>query len=345
MIASTYLSGRARTVLQRGFTLVELMVGMALGLLVLAVATAVFVNVSGTRHDTVRVGRQIENGRYAVQLLADDLVNAGYFGEFDPRLVGLPGATPDPCSIDVAKMKTELMVHVQGYGPAETKPTCITDVRPNTSVVAVRRVATCVAGEANCDPVTAGDVYFQSSLCNTELAAPQLADRYSVAAAPGASGTFALTRRNCATTASLRRYVMNIYFVANNNNTGDGIPTLKRAELANGAFTVVPLVEGIENLQVEYGLDTSGDGAPDVLTVDPGSYGGCAAAACYVAHWANVMTARVHVLSRTTEPTPGHKDVKTFTLGPVTVAAANDSLKRHAYSETVRMNNPAGRRE
>jgi type IV pilus assembly protein PilW len=339
---------RVPAFLQRGFTMVELMVGITIGLIVLAVATGVFVTVSSNRHDTERVGRQIENGRYAVQLLADDIANAGYFGEFDPRPVGAPGAKPDPCSVNVADMKAHLMMHVQGYGPTAVKPSCISDVRADTSVIAIRRVATCVAGEANCDAITAGDIYFQSTLCNAELADPVLANRYAVEAAPG---TFSLTKRSCATAASLRRYEMHIYFVANNNNAGDGIPTLKRAELSNGAFTIVPLVEGIENLQFEYGLDTDGNSSPNALTSDPGTYGGCAADPCYIANWVNVVTARVHVLSRTTEPSPRHTDVKTFNLGlqadgtPLVIPAANDKLKRHAYSETVRMNNPAGRRE
>jgi type IV pilus assembly protein PilW len=73
-----------------GFTLIEMMVGIALGLIVLAVLTAVFVGVSNNRRDMERTGRQIENGRFAIRLLADDIVNAGYFGEFDPRDVGPP---------------------------------------------------------------------------------------------------------------------------------------------------------------------------------------------------------------------------------------------------------------
>src|SRR5438876_3275723 len=74
----------------RGFTLIELMVGMTLGLIVLAVVTTAFVNVSSNRREMQRTGRQIENGRFATQLLADDIVNTGYFGELDPRDAGPP---------------------------------------------------------------------------------------------------------------------------------------------------------------------------------------------------------------------------------------------------------------
>ena len=98
MRANPQVRERMRVRAPRGFTLIEMMVGIAVGLIVLAVATTVFVNVSSSRRDMERTGRQIENGRFAMQLLADDMVNTGYFGEFDPRDVGPPASKPDPCS-------------------------------------------------------------------------------------------------------------------------------------------------------------------------------------------------------------------------------------------------------
>src|SRR3546814_5874651 len=39
------------------------------------------------------------------------------------------------------------------------------------------------------------------------------------------------TKRDCSTAASKRRFLVHIYFLANNDKPGDGIHTLKRAEL------------------------------------------------------------------------------------------------------------------
>ncbi len=346
------MSKRIDPLRMQGFTLVELMIGMVLGMLVITAITLVFVNVSRNRHDMERTGRQIENGRYATQLLADDLINAGYYGEFDPRLAGAPTAIPDPCSTSLTDLKNMVMFHVQGYPAASTKPACLSDVKANTAVVAIRRLATCVAGATNCDATAAGEIYMQSSLCDTELSLP-VPSRYVVAAQPS-SGTspFTLNIRGCAAAAALRKYVMDIYFVANNDNPGDGIPTLKRAELSNGAFTIVPLVEGIEDFQVEYGLDTNNDGTPDVVSPDPGAYNGCAGATgCYIANWLNALTAEIHVLSRASEASPDYKNTKTYTVGLNADGSDhvdgpfNDGYKRHVYGQMVRMNNPAGRRE
>jgi type IV pilus assembly protein PilW len=327
----------------RGFTLIELMVGIALGFFVILVVTTVFTNASSQRRDMERTGRQIENGRYAIQLLTDDIVNAGYFGEFDPRDVGPPAAKPDPCSVSTADMANNVLMHVQGYPDAAAALlSCLADVKAGTAAIAIRRTDTCTVG-VNCDAAVIGQIYLQSSLCNAELANPLVSTHYVVAAAPG---PFPLTQRNCATPAPTRAYVMHVYFIANNNDPGDGVPTLKRAELgAGGAFPIVPLVEGIENLQFEYGLDTDGNSNPETLTNDPGTFGGCGADPCYIANWLNVMSIRIHLLSRSLDVSPGFTDAKTYPLGPVVAGPFGDGFKRHAYSGTVRMNNPAGRRE
>jgi len=57
------------------------------------------------------------------------------------------------------------------------------------------------------------------------------------------------------------------------------------------------------------------------------------------------MTVKIYLLSRSTEATPGYTDTKTYPLGPRTDGPFNDGFKRHAYTETIRLNNPAGRRE
>ena len=65
-----------------GAGLVELMVGITLGLLVLAAMATLFANNSAARNEIERTSQQIENGRFALQLLRDDIHLAGYFHGF-----------------------------------------------------------------------------------------------------------------------------------------------------------------------------------------------------------------------------------------------------------------------
>src|SRR5687768_3121033 len=81
-----------------GFSLIELMVSTTIGLVVLAALATVFANTSAARAELDRSSQQIDNGRYAVDLLTEDLQIAGYFGELNVTSLVVPGAMPDVCS-------------------------------------------------------------------------------------------------------------------------------------------------------------------------------------------------------------------------------------------------------
>jgi type IV pilus assembly protein PilW len=346
-----------------GVSLVELMVALAIGAIILAALAAVFFASSLSRRETDRGSRQVENGRYAMQLLTSELKLAGYYSEFDPNVLLLTGVTmPDPCSTVVADLNAALPLHVQGVdNPSGTTiPSCVTDLRAGTDVLVIRRTATCVRGTANCDAIVAGTPWFQASLCGsiTELFSLSPADYFTLDTDESRfGGANARHKRDCTAVADVRRFRVDVYFVANNDNAGDGIPTLKRAELGPTGFTIVPLVEGIENMQLEYGIDTgcsaTNPGTACVFTANPTAYNGCAGAACLL-NWRNVMAVRLNLLARTTDTSPNHSDDKVYNLGkkfdgtdnlfPPSGSGYGDGYKRHVFHADVRLSNPAGRR-
>jgi len=328
-----------------GFSLVELMVSMAIGLMLLATLLVVFANASSARGELERASRQIENGRYAVELLSDDLRVAGFFGEVNVGALAAPAALPDPCSTVPAEWAAAMPIHVQGYDGGSGAPACIpADIKANTDILVVRRVKTCVAGVAGCEPTIAGKPYLQATLCNTD-ATPYVVGPFGTTAFP-------LLRKDCVTPAALREYLVNVYFISANNRAGQNIPTLMRLELTGSTLAEIPLVEGIEEMNVEYGIDNDGDGQPDAYTADPTfyTYAGCTVCTA-VNNWSNVVTAQLHVLARSPEPSPGHIDTKSYSLGPdtagntITVGPKNDAYRRHVFTEMVRIVNPAGRRD
>jgi type IV pilus assembly protein PilW len=344
---------RRAEIRQLGYTIIELMIAITISLIILAGLVSILANNSRTRGEIERANQQTENGRYALQLITDDLHNAGYLAEFNPGPLATPAAKPDPCDTTVAVLKTALPLAVQGYDNGAIVPGCLTDVRAGTDILVVRHASTCAVGSAGCDSNVAGDAYFQTSGCNsaTELASGNVATYYVL---DTNAASFTLHKKDCVTLANVYQYRTHIYFVANNDQANDGIPTLKRAELGNNAgnaaFNIVPLVEGIENLQIEYGLDTGvpTTGSPAVYTTDPDSYVPCAASPTNC--WRNTVAAKINVLARNTTTTQGYVDGKVYTLGlqfdgatPNTVGPFNDAYKRHAYELVVKLNNPAGR--
>lgn len=331
---------------QAGVSLVELMVAVTISLLVLIALSAVFLSTTQSRNEMQKSTQQQESGRYASELIADNVKMAGYLAEFDATPLTTPAVLPDPCAKTGADLLAALPMHVQGINDISGALECTPDVKSGTDVLVVRRAATCAVGEAGCDGFLAGAYHFQASLCTpndgsgAELAHAVNNDADYATYYFAFSNTEAdFTRRktNCGATdfAAVYRYLVHVYFVANNNQSGDGIPTLKRAELGAGAFTVVPLVDGIENMQIQYGVDSNNDGIPNTYTSSPAS----------TADWRNTMAVSVHLLARNTTSTQGYSDKNIYTLGDKVVAATNDSYKRHVYSTTTQIVNPSWRRQ
>jgi type IV pilus assembly protein PilW len=118
-----------RTRNQGGFSLVELMIGVALGLIVMAALTSFFVKSSQNRREIDRAGRQIENGRYAVSALRDELHLTGFFAELSTA--GVSWQTPDPCTATGAMgfqvTPLQIPVPIFGYADGATMPTAVGD--------------------------------------------------------------------------------------------------------------------------------------------------------------------------------------------------------------------------
>lgn len=350
----TTLQGRAR---QTGLSLIELMISMVIGLVILAGVTTIFVANNKTRLELEKTSRQIENGRYAMQLITEDLQMAGYLGSYVPSTTAPTlTALPDPCSTDMATIDGARLLHVQGYDEGAGAPTCLSDVKSGTDILVVRRASTCVAGSTNCDAFAVNAPHLQVSGCSTDTKTYMIGGGASAAAAAtstngvaNAAAGLTLKRVGCGSTADILRYRTHIYFIADNNIGSDGVPTLKRAELGD-TMSIVPLVEGIDNMQFEYGVDTNADAAPNAYTANPTTYNSCAGNDC-VRNWWNVMAVKVNVLARNTEPTTRYVDAKAYTLGldaagdPNTFGPYSDAYKRHAYTGVVRLANPAGRRQ
>jgi type IV pilus assembly protein PilW len=341
-------------------SIVELLVAIGIGTLIVAAMALLFANNSRSRGETERASHNIENGRFALESLRNELFHAGYFAEFDPTGLPLPAAKPDPCNTTLGvAFRAAMALHVQGYDNiAASTLSCLTDVKAGTDAFVVRRASGCAVGTAGCTGLAAGAPAFQASSCSApaELGSGAVANYYRL---DTDLGNLTLHKRNCmpvppGDVAEIRRYVLRIYYVANNDKAGDGVPTLKYRELSASAGvmafgTPLSLVQGVEQLQVEYGLDTTGDGDADVYTAAPDLYLGCAAATC-VGHWASVVSAKVFVLSRSIDASPGHNDTKSYVLGNKadgtanSFAASGDAYKRRVFQEVVRLQNPSGRR-
>ncbi|MFT4047250.1 MAG: PilW family protein [Solimonas sp.] len=117
---------RASSATQRGFSVVELMIAMVLGLIVIAGASAVFLSNKQAYRSNQALGRIQENARVAFELLARDARQAGLTGCGNSTRVanvlnnGPSGSETEAWYADFADNA------VHGYDDAETDPAITT---------------------------------------------------------------------------------------------------------------------------------------------------------------------------------------------------------------------------
>jgi type IV pilus assembly protein PilW len=331
---------------QRGLSLIELMISMAIGLFLLAGLVGIFVNSSQTSAELQKSSAQIENGRYAMQTLVEDLSLAGFYGYYAPSAAT---ASPDPCSTSITDLTDGMKQPVFGVKGADalwSGHACLPDANrlAGTGVLVVRRADTNMTTGNN---FVVGETYMQANANPDDPANPKVAVATATNGTTTSTGTYPLRLKDNSTVAPVRKMRTHIYFIApcsqplecTGASSDDGIPTLNRIEVtaaAAGGYPVVPIAEGIENLQFEYGIDADGDGAPETpfVALPPSA-----------AAWSNVVAVQVWLLARNIEKTQGYTDSKTYNLGASTSVTPADNYKRHAYSSLVRIINTSQRRE
>ncbi len=347
-------------------SLIELMVAIVIGGILLAGLASVFFNSSRAQRELEKTGQLIENGRYAISLLSEDLRHGGYYGQYY-GLEPAPATLPDPCNTSTLHTNTIHMSQpLQGYTAPDTdsRPNISTtscgglltndNLSPGSDILVIRRADTA----AVTGTMTAGNLYLQANSLDMNMyigagAAPPVCNT----AVPGTC-KFPNTPGNT-TVADTRQYHVHVYFIApcSIGSGANGLcanadprqPTLKQLTLSTDgtpAMVITPLVEGIEYFRVEYGIDDTpsaidpvtgqpGDGVPDDLYTS----------APTAAQWGNAVSARIHLLARSPRSTEDYTDIKQYQLAGTAFGPFGDNFKRRVYSTEVRPVNVAGRRE
>jgi type IV pilus assembly protein PilW len=314
---------------QSGFTLVEIMVAMLLSLILSVAIVTVFVNNSHSFNQDDNVLRMQDDARFALQQVAFDLSMAGHYAE----LLSPAAVTPD----------ASLIVGL------DCGPTGVTNWAYQTTQAATGDSLSLIG----IDNVTSGQVVAEHSCFLADEVAPgtdvvsikRVAGAEATAFRDGAvylrtNGTVGLLYRRPLTGApaipvSLPRteweYRPAIYYIRRYAYAlGDNIPTLCRKVLGGPGPSMLTecLATGIEDLQIEYGIDTSNDGNPNVYMSAP-----------TLADLQGVVSARIYMLARTTDIDVRHTNQKTFSIGNAPDYTPNDSFHRRVYSTTVAIQN------
>jgi type IV pilus assembly protein PilW len=351
---------------QRGITLVELMIAMVLGLLLIA---GIFQIYLANRRSFIlgeALSARQEAVRYVTTVLSKDVRMAGYRGCWRDSGEVRNTLNPDPAGSGGARnafTHTEFLYrferYVEGFDADGASwqpalPAAVGAVVPGTDVLTVRGVFDPEVFIVQAMPNASAD------LKSNPLSPPPLADndivlitdcagaaifqitQYNLDNSGGPSAHFGNIVHNAggATvpgnwTKDLGRVypvgsqIMRIgttsYFIR--DSAGGSGPALWRDR--NG--TTVELAEGVENLQVLYGVDTNGDEVPDDYR-DASAFADTAA-------WRDVVTVRVALLVAATRDRAAEQDPRQFDLLGTLVGPFADGRLRRVVTLTLSLRN------
>lgn len=303
---------------QRGLTLIELMIAMVLGLFIIGGTLAVHMSASSARNTNEAIARVQETGRYALRAVKEDLRLAGYWGltrelgiidNYKGTVTQLDALAAGDCE---ARWYIDLPNAV--IASDDTNPysaTCLPadQYLAGTDVLVVR-----YADPVEAAALAGGLMYIRSDAGRGEV----------FEGTTGPTGTYSADAEN-------HRLITHLYYVRPYTfSEGDGLPSLRRLVL-DDTNSLTPLVDeeviaGVENLQVQYGVDDDGDGAINrYVNADTAGSG-------------EILAVRLWIMARAPSPEAGHVDSSTYTFASRSFTP-NDNVRRLLVTTTVQLRN------
>jgi len=378
---------------QVGLTLIELMVGLTIGLFLTLGMFTLLANSSQAFKIQDDFSRMQENGTAALRYMGDSIRMAGFYGYTqDPTSINITtngvttttdcGSATNPPVVNWALALTTNGAPSPIYGVTGLTQLTVNGAFPciqssnfqNNSPILVTRGA---GGYSMPDPNGDGNVtdglteqqnyattiYIQSapSLQVTIGGVPYAGSIFygsQYAALRAANQTVFLPNGHDVDVFEYHAYVYYIRpcsYPANgvscgnaNDDGGHPIPSLVRQELNGSAMTEVPLVEGIDMLSIQYGIDNNNppSGVPQIFITNP-----------IATDWQNVVAVRIGVLVRSPNFNSNYDDSgKQYDLvgdGVTAVYACTQytatnplacRYKRRVFSQVFQLRNVAMRR-
>lgn len=260
----------------QGLSLVELMVALALGLILLAGLAQMFISSKQGYRIQESTSRLQENARFAVNLIERHVHQADFWAGTEASNVTLSagfshGGTSGDCDVDYLFNPGAAVFGYDGAAQPPTPTGCIDskDYVPNTDVLVLRYadpnefVASAELLDGDDDEKTGGDAFLRTTVGKTGT----LFNHSQVAAV----GVTANEEDNGIVTY---KYKIAMLFLrpcsvkagtncASTDDDGNPIPTLVMRTLNRSGLTQEPLVDGVEQFQVLYGIDETEDGTID----------------------------------------------------------------------------------
>ncbi|XPF96074.1 PilW family protein [Colwellia sp. RE-S-Sl-9] len=318
---------------QNGFTLLEIFVALAIGLVLIGGVLSVFVGMKTTTQETSSIGELQENGRFAVTILTDDLLRQNFWGDLQlsfssdvysgvdlPPVIGdCIGGGQNNSSFPQGNLFHFRTLWAANVTAATILGGCINNAVPGSDVLQIKRVLA--------RPILPGAIDNERYYLNAGYTQATLF--------PGSAAAIPFVSNN----SRIWEYQHHIYYIRNDRigTTANFVPVLMQGRLQNTATPISfnLLVEGIERVHYMFGVDTDGD---DVVN------GYMAPADMIGDYWDNtnntkILAVKFYVLVRSIRADPNYENNNTYQMGDTVFNAGGDNFRRLLFSSTVTLYN------
>lgn len=324
---------------QQGLSLIELLIALTLGIFLVFGVIEVYVSSKQTYRSQDSLSRLQENARFALDTLVSDVRRSGY--------AGCSLISDSNLDITVAPDITPYSAETSFYGyqnmGAKTwdpiLPTELTNafngliLTDDTDIFTVQSAGACATALTTSMVNATDDIIIDTSSCSfspNDVIMISDCDSADIARTNGTTATTLLLAQNLSKAYTTTNYaeVLTVksatYFIADDN----GIPSLYVLDNNQSAPTTtnpLALIEGVENMQIQYGIDNTDDGVPNEYKNAPTG-----------TEWNNVVSTRISLLMRTIENADG--EAATFNIGGTNVTYPTGPIRK-LFETTVQLRN------
>lgn len=314
----------------QGFSLLEIFISLSVGLVLFAGVMSVFVGMRTTTAETSSLGTLQENGRFALNVITEDLMRQSFWGDLASPLnstntvsSGLPALPASGDCIGAGTNNGSFPLAIGTFrtiwgvtAAANNNPmNCINDASTGSDILQLKRVLAQAFDPTIVNPDNSR--YWLNTNVANGVIFPG-----SIAVVPTVNN------------GQMWQYQHHVYYVR--NQAQGNVPVLMQASLnttANNIMTFQPLVDGIERIRFMYGVDTDSDRIVNAYIPASGM----------APYWDNnnssILAVKVYILARDILPDTKYTNTNSYLMGDLPVPAANDNFRRLLLTSTVTLHN------
>ena len=359
-----------------GLTLIEVMVAVVIALILLAVTVSIFVGNKRAYSEQEEMGRLQENARFALEMMMYDIRMAGYFGCSDEsdtvlnhvKKNGVSDLYDSTIAVEGSEAGADWKPSGTDMDAAYTADSgdgiSIRYLQPGGYQVEGHNNASAEIDLNKVDGMAEGQIVAISDCANTDIfqitqvqaaGAQKIQHNTGGGSSPGnlkngdddfdPANCPSMSASNCfskeyGTDAQIVFFISRRYFICDAD--GDGVPSLCRNHVrpdgaGNAEIATEELVEGIENMQILYGVDGNDDRIADLYCVaDDVDTTDCLDPA---ATWDNVVSVQLALLARTVDEYGTDTDAATYNLLGDVIDPVDDRRRRRVFTGTIQIRN------